>query len=518
MDNSLKIQFALTQKWIEPKDAVVFGVFQGEEIPCGLGFKKETAEKEAVQLFPVFSKIKKYLALKDFSAEFGKIATLYPEDALYKRVIVCGLGKKEELDAEKLRQTAALAVAALEAMGTARASFTLFGAPSQSAQDRLTAIFEGAALALYKFDPYKKGKEDAPARISDVEFLLPEILSPEQVDALKKEELRDLVVAEAVYFARNITNQPASVVTPKFLVQTAQALAKQFPETVSFRAFGKKELGDLNMNGILAVGGGSNNEPALIVLEYKPVSAQESAPSVALVGKGVCFDSGGISLKPSENMDEMKMDMAGAAAVMAAFFAAARLGVSVPLACVIPAVENLPGSTAYRPGDIIKSASGKTIEVLNTDAEGRVILADALHFAASQLKPAYLIDLATLTGACVAALGSHYAAVLGTDDELVRSLTEAGIKTGEKLWALPLDDVYKKQIESDIADVKNIGGKTAGVITAALFLKEFVGGHNKYAHIDIAGTAMLSEKQGYKPKGGSGFGVRLLVEFLENIR
>ncbi|MEK7493812.1 MAG: aminopeptidase, partial [Patescibacteria group bacterium] len=231
----------------------------------------------------------------------------------------------------------------------------------------------------------------------------------------------------------------------------------------------------------------------------------------------VCFDSGGISIKPSESMDEMKMDMAGAAAVMASFFTASRLGLPMNIVAVIPAVENMPSAKAYKPGDIIKTASGKTIEVLNTDAEGRIILADALHFAVSEFKPTYLIDLATLTGACAAAFGSHYAAMLGNNDELMSMLTDASEKTGEKIWALPMDDCYKKQIESEIADVKNTGGKTAGAITAALFLKEFIGDHKAYAHIDIAGTAILSEKNHYKPKGGSGFGVRLLVEFLEHL-
>jgi len=271
------------------------------------------------------------------------------------------------------------------------------------------------------------------------------------------------------------------------------------------------------MHAVLAVGKGSDNEPALIVLEYNPPTASSDTPMVALVGKGVCFDSGGISLKPSENMDEMKMDMAGAAAVMSAIFAASRLALPVRIVAVAPVVENLPSSKSYRPGDIIKTASGKTIEVLNTDAEGRVILSDALHFAISQYKPHHVIDMATLTGACVVALGSHYAALFSNDHVLAKKLQDAGDITGEKIWRMPLDDAYKKQIESHIADVKNTGGRQGGSITAALFLKEFVGDHKSWAHIDIAGTAMLPETHGYKPKGGSGFGVRLLLEFLEQL-
>lgn len=516
MDNSLKVQFSLNQEWIAEKDAVVFGMFEGEEIPCGLGFKKETAEKEAERLFPIFSKIKKHFAYNDFSGKFGQITVMYPEDILYKRIILCGLGKKEDMTEEKIRQIAAQAIAAVEMTDAKKVSFTLFGAPTQRADMRLRCIFEGVALAMYKFDAYKKGKDgDAEKKkIGAVEFLIPEIIEKAEVDAWQKQLERYVVMAEAVYFARNIVNQPSSIVTPQFLADTAEALAKQYPG-VSVRVMKKAELKDRGMNGILAVGSGSQHEPVLITLEYAPASASDK--TVALVGKGVCFDSGGLSLKSAENMMEMKMDMAGAAAVMGAVFTAARLNLPVKVTAVIPAVENVPGHTAYKPGDIITSASGKTIEVLNTDAEGRIILADALHYAASELKPTYLIDLATLTYACELALGNHYAGLLGTSDELLELIMEASERTGEKVWSFPFDDCYKKQIESEVADVKNIGGKTAGVITSSLFLKEFIGGHKAYAHIDIAGTAILPEKQGYKNKGGSGFGVRLLVDFLEHL-
>jgi len=330
------------------------------------------------------------------------------------------------------------------------------------------------------------------------------------------EVLKRLKVLEAVYFARNLVNQPASMVNPEFLAKTAEIMSKKF-ENIEFRLLDKSGLKEMGMNGILTVGSGSASEPKMIVLRYN--GAGEGKETVALVGKGVCFDSGGISLKPSEKMDEMKMDMAGAAAVLATFLAAVELELPVNLAAAIPLVENMPGSKSYRPGDIIKTASGKTVEVLNTDAEGRIILADALHYAASQFKPRYIVDLATLTGACVIALGHHYAGLFSDDDDLAKMLIDAGMQTGEKLWALPLDVCYKKQIESDIADLRNVGknGKTAGTITAALFLKEFIGEHKGYAHIDIAGTAMLPEKQGYKSKGGSGFGVRLLVEFIKEL-
>lgn len=519
MDNSLKTRFTSGANWISHKEAVVFGIFEGEDMPCGLGFTKETAERQAAHLFPVFSHIRSHLALKDFSPKFGKTAVLYPHDALFTRVILVGLGKKDELDAERVRQAAAHAVARAEHMGARKISFTLFGAPGQRAPERLRYLCEGAALSLWKFDAYKtaKQKEPSDARVEEVEFLLPEILSGDEVKQMQKDLEKHLAIAEAVYFARNITNQPASVVTPAYLVSTAETLAPKVPY-VSFQAFGKKELEDRGMNGVLAVGKGSDNEPALIVLEYNPPSTNGAhVPTVALVGKGVCFDSGGISLKPADNMDEMKMDMAGAAAVIATVLTAAKLALPVRVVAVAPVVENLPSSKSYRPGDIIKTASGKTIEVLNTDAEGRVILSDALHFAVTEYKPDHVIDLATLTGACVVALGAHYAALFTNDHALAQRLSAAGEKTGEKVWRMPLDESYKKQIESHVADVKNTGGRPGGSITAALFLKEFIGDHKSWAHIDIAGTAMLPEAHGYKPKGGSGFGVRLLLEFLEQL-
>ena len=519
MDNSLTVKFALSQEWIADKEAVVFGVFEGEDIPCGLGFKKETAEREARNLFPIFSAVKHYCSHKDFSGKFGETTALYPENVLYKRIILCGLGKKEELDDEKLRQAAAGVAALAKKMNAGKVSFTLFGAPTQDATARLRAIFEGAALGLYSFDAYKKEKEDASRKLKKmeaVEFLLPEIMEESEVAEEKNKLDKYIAIAEAVYFARNLANHPASVVTPKFLADTAQALSKLY-KSITCEIFDKQKLIEMGMNGILAVGGGSAHEPMFVELVYK--TPNENAPTVALVGKGVCFDSGGISLKTANGMDEMKMDMAGAAAVLGAFFTAVKSKLPVNLVALIPAVENMPSSKSYRPGDIIKTMSGKTIEVINTDAEGRIIIADALYYAVSKYNPTHLIDLATLTGTCIDALGNHYAAVLGNDDALIRQLIESGVATGEKLWMLPMDDVYKKQIESAIADVNNTGGKrSAGTITAALFLKEFIGEHKSFAHIDIAGTAMLPEAHGYKNKGGTGFGVRLLTEFLERLK
>ena len=524
----MKIKFSLSQEWLNEKECVVFGVFEGEELPCGLGFKKETVEKEAGKLFPIFAKVKKHFSHGDFKAKLGELAVLYPDDIVYKRIILCGLGAKEKLGAEELRQAANSAVNAAEQLNAGKISFTLFGAPAQTAGERLRYIFEGASLGVYKFHGYKSKpeseKQQAKNELKEIEFLLPEIIEAEDVEKHQSDLARHIIMSEAVYFARNLTNQPASIVTPTFMIEAVEKLSGEI-KGVEFKSFGAKELAEMGMGGILEVGKGSAHEPRMAVLTYYAKEASqtndagEKTVDAVIVGKGVSFDSGGISLKPSDKMDEMKMDMAGAAAVLCAFFAIAKMGLPVNIAAVVPIVENMPGRNAYRPGDIIKTASGKTIEVLSTDAEGRVILADALHYAVSQFKPKYIVDLATLTGACIVALGHHYAGLFSDDDELSDLLIKAGDETGEKLWAMPFDECYRKQIESDIADVKNVGsgGRKGDAVSAAMFLKEFVGGHKGYAHIDIAGTAMLPERQGYKTKGGSGFGVRLLIYFAEKL-
>lgn len=264
------------------------------------------------------------------------------------------------------------------------------------------------------------------------------------------------------------------------------------------------------MGGVIGVCQGSARPPRFIILEYGPASKKP----VVLVGKGVTFDTGGISIKPSANMAEMKMDMSGAAAVIGAFEAVARLKLPVHLIGLIPAVENMPSGSAVRPGDILRHFNGKTSEVDNTDAEGRLILADALAYA-EKYKPAAVIDLATLTGAVVVALGHVATGMMGNDEDLMKKLKASGEQTYERVWQLPLFEEYEKLIKSDVADVKNVGGRWAGSITAALFLKKFTGTYN-WAHLDIAGTAILEEAQEYIPKGGSGVGVRLLTNFLKS--
>ena len=298
--------------------------------------------------------------------------------------------------------------------------------------------------------------------------------------------------------------------TPSILAKEAEGIAGR--KGVSCTVLDKVKLKELGMNALLSVASGSNEEPKFIILEYKGDEAD--ATPIVLVGKGITFDSGGICIKPSDKMDEMKSDMAGGAAVMGAIMACADLGLPLNIVGLIPATENMPSGTALKPGDVFTSYSGKTIEVINTDAEGRLILADALAYA-SKYKPAAIIDLATLTGACVIALGEEVIGMFGTDDKLKSELEEAARETGELVWELPLWESYQEKIKSDIADYKNHGGRPAGAITAAAFLSKFVGDF-PWVHLDIAGPAWTDKDKTYTPKGASGAGVRLLVEFLRN--
>ena len=368
------------------------------------------------------------------------------------------------------------------------------------------AVAEGALLGLYQYTPYKTvGREDLKEMeelniITDAkEFSLVE-------SAVKKAR----IIADAVYFARDLISAPANEMTPSIMAQKAREIARR--KNVSCKILDKDKMKEMGMNALLAVASGSNEEPKFIILEY--TGGRKSAAPVVLVGKGLTFDSGGISIKPADKMDEMKTDMSGGAAVMGAIMAAADLHLGLNITGLIPATENLPGGSAYKPGDIVKSYSGKTIEVLNTDAEGRLILADALAYA-STYKPQAVIDVATLTGACIIALGDNVIGMLGTDDKLKKEIDKAAKTSGELVWELPLWESYDELIKSDIADYKNSGGRAAGTISAAKFLSKFAP-DAPWVHLDIAGPAWTGKDKPYIPKGASGVTVRLLVEFLRN--
>jgi len=428
----------------------------------------------------------------------------------FQRLLLVGLGKDRQAGGELLRQAAATAARLLQEKKITSFVCALHQAELKKLgfEERVRAVVEGIFLARYRYDRYvTKNRDNLPGAFSEVILALEVGPALEFVEAAVEQ---GRAVAEAVCFARDLVNAPGNLKSPAYLADQAALAAGEFG--LACRILERPELEEKGFGGLLGVAQGSSRAPRLIVLEHR--GGDEGEPPVVLVGKGVVFDAGGISLKPAEKMDEMKMDMAGGAAVMGTLVAAARLKLPVNLVGIVPAVENLPSGTAYRPGDILTSLSGQTIEVLNTDAEGRLILADALCFA-RQYNPRLVVDLATLTGACIIALGHHASAVLGNDEALIKKLIAAGERSGERLWQLPLWDEYSQQIKSDVADVKNVGGRPAGTITAAAFLKEFAEGLC-WAHLDIAGTAWEEKGKAWAPKGGTGVGVRLLVDFLSN--
>jgi leucyl aminopeptidase len=416
-----------------------------------------------------------------------------------ERLLLVGLGKKRELTPERVRQAAGAAAQALRSVSLRSAASVLGNTLELTA-----AAAEGFALGTYSFDQYKTKPEEVE-RVDTVTFLLAEDGDRREAERLL---LEARLLSEAVCFARDLVSQPGNIATPAFLAEKAAEMATRFD--IACHAWDREELERRGMDALISVGKGSRQPPRFVTLDYR--GGGDGVKPVALVGKGITFDSGGISLKPREGMEKMKSDMAGAAAVMGVLMAAASMKLPLNLVGLIPLAENLPGGNAFKPGDIVRSMAGKTIEIVNTDAEGRLILCDALHHALS-FRPAEVIDLATLTGACVVALGSFATGLLTTDEGIRRGLKRAGEATGERVWEFPLWEEYGELLKSDIADLKNSGGPWAGTITAAWFLKNFVP-DTKWAHLDIAGTAWEEKGRHYLPKGATGTGVRLLVEYL----
>lgn len=442
---------------------------------------------------------------REITGELNRITILHTLGRLpAERIVLVGLGNSGALTPERLRQVGGSAVKALKGAGVSRAASVVHraaGVPPTSVAD----IAQGLSLGAYSFDIYKT-KPDTTVPVAE----LVNLFEP-GTDTADAERLlaADATICEAVSFARDLVSQPGNVATPLFLAEKALEFSARLG--IACTVLDRDEMERQGMGGILSVAKGSHQLPRFIVLEYRGGSA-DKRPTV-LVGKGITFDSGGISLKPREGMERMKDDMAGAAAVMGAVMAVAGLRLPVNVIGLVPAAENLPGGGAYKPGDIVRTMSGQTVEIVNTDAEGRMILSDALFYA-QRFKPAAVIDLATLTGACLVALGSAASGVMGNDPALVKLLRRAGEATGERLWELPLWDEYGEIMKSDVADLKNAGGPHAGTITAAWFLQRFVG-KSRWAHVDIAGTAWEEKGRPYQPKGATGVGVRLLVEYLK---
>jgi leucyl aminopeptidase len=437
----------------------------------------------------------------DAKGGFKKLAMLRPERP--ERVLVVGLGKRGELDAEHARIAAA--IAAKEAAKLSATSIAWLLPGSEDDADLAEGLVTGTILGAYRFDRFisKDPEDPAPPSLGSLVLLAPESVAA-TVEAAR-------VCAEAQNRARDLQSLPSNVATPSFLAERATEIAAAH-DALNVEILGREEIAAKGMGGLVAVSQGSAEEPKLIVLRY---SGGGSGKILGLVGKGVTFDTGGISLKPSPGMQEMKMDMSGAAAVLEAVGAIAELGLEIELIAVIPSTENMPSGTAIKPGDIITQYSGKTVEINNTDAEGRLILADALAYAA-ELGAERLVDIATLTGAVMIALGSTYAAVISNDDELAAAVERVGSETGELVWRLPLHPEYKALMKGTFADLTNAAPKRkAGTISAASFLEEFVG-ETPWAHIDIAGTAWDVGRP-YTGSDGSGFGVRLLTALARSL-
>ncbi|MBS3167615.1 leucyl aminopeptidase [Candidatus Woesearchaeota archaeon] len=436
---------------------------------------------------------------KEFTGKFCKISMLRLKGKI-KRLVLVGLGKEKEFNVNKARQVIAKVAVYLRDNSIKEFSLVLFEdlRPYNAAYCSVEAV----KLALYNFNHFKtQGLED----LNKVEqfTLIANANNFMEID----EGIRDaLIISDSVCYVRDLQNKPSNVVTPSYLANEAKRIARR--NKLKCIVYDKNDIEKIGMGGMIAVSKGSGHEPKFIVLEY--MGGKET---ICFVGKGVTFDSGGISIKPSAAMDEMKFDMSGGAVVLGLIEAAARLKLPYHLVGLIPTVENLPGGNAYKPGDIIKHYNGKTSEIINTDAEGRLILADALAYS-KNFKPKAVIDFATLTGACVISLGDIFTGMFSTDDELAQKLTIAGEKTGEEVWRLPLHDKYKEYIKSNVADLKNCGPRDGGAITAAMFLKEFVD-CKKWVHLDIAGTAWTTKSEPLNPVGGTGVGVRLAIQLLK---
>ncbi|MBN2254065.1 MAG: leucyl aminopeptidase [Deltaproteobacteria bacterium] len=423
-------------------------------------------------------------------------------------VILVGLGKKTGFDGDKLRGGFSTAAQKMRELNMKTFAASLDGGYDDLSLEIIArSAVEGVLLGLYQFIPFKTIDRDEMKTVD--EFVIMDKAAP-AVKKIRTAAQAGEKIALAACLARDLVATPSNEMTPTILARRAKDAARK--RNIKVAILNEGTMKKLGMNALLGVSRGSHEPPKLITMEYRGAAASERP--IVLVGKGITFDSGGISIKPSAGMEDMKGDMAGGAAVIGAIAAVADLGLPINVVGVIPATENLPGGSASKPGDVLKSMSGKTVEVINTDAEGRLILIDAFTYA-ERYKPKAMIDLATLTGACVIALGDLIIGMMGNDEDLKSRIRRAAEATGEKVWELPLPEEYDDLIRSDVADYKNTGGRPAGALTAGIFLSKFVGDF-PWVHLDIAGPALLSKARPYIPKGATGIGVRLMVELLVN--
>jgi leucyl aminopeptidase len=451
--------------------------------------------------------VKSVISSGEFKPKLHQTCKIYKPAGLNARyLLLIGAGKKDKFDPAKFREIVGTTVRSARSSVCATVAFFCRGISSTGLASRLAA--EGALWGNYEADIYKTRDKEQKSIENFWILFEGEVRLNEASEGIR----RGTIVGNAVSFARTLANEPSNILTPTRFAERAVKIGEE--AGLNVQIIERDEMEKLGMNALLAVSRGSEEPPKLIVLRVKGQENRDAgSPLYALVGKGVTFDSGGISLKPPDKMDEMKGDMAGGAAVLAAMIALAQIGSRCPVIGLIPAVENLPSGKAAKPGDVIKSFLGKTVEIINTDAEGRLILADAMAYART-LGATNIVDIATLTAAVVVALGHINAGLMGTDQTTIDLLRDKCSITGEKLWQLPLDDEYAKAIKSEIADIKNVGNKAAGVITAAKFLQEFVE-DTPWVHLDIAGMDIDHDGRPFACKGATGFGVRTLVQLLE---
>ena len=425
------------------------------------------------------------------SRTFGKIGS--------QRVLMVGMGNKSEFSASTLRKIGALVSKKVKGLSEAIA----FSSELCKGQGYISALTEGLILGAYKFNKYKTN-DAKTSEVQKVTFASSQI----KQSTLKEETDIAQIIAESTNLARDLVNEPPVYLTPSKLAEVASKVAEE--GGLKCEIFDHSEIEKRGMNGLMAVSSGSEEPPRFIHLTYEP--PKKSRRSIAIVGKGITFDSGGLCLKPPTSMLTMKMDMGGSAVVIAAMKAISMLKPSVKVHGLVAASENMTGAKAYKPDDVINAYNGKTIEVINTDAEGRIVLSDALSYAV-ELKVNEIVDLATLTGACMVGLGSYTAGVMGNDQKLIDKIRSASDDVGEKTWQLPMDDELRAEIKSNVADIKNVGSRMGGAITAAMFLENFVS-DTPWAHIDIAGPAYMEKETNWSPQGGTGFGVRTIIKYI----
>lgn len=446
-------------------------------------------------------------SLKDIEGKLGKLSII-PSigKKQFERILIAGIGKKEDITKDSFRQISGKI--AQKARELKLKEFSIIVPPSfvMNQISSSAQIVEGAKMALYKFEKFKAEKEE---NSPDMTIIVSK--SNKVVQSIKTAD----VVAEGAIFTKSIANLPPNECTPSTLANFAKTISKN---KMKCKIISKPELKKKGFGGITAVGQGSKNEPKLIILEHNQGSRNEKP--IVLVGKAVTFDTGGISLKPGANMDEMKFDKCGGCTVLGIMKAVSELRLPINVIGIVPSVENMPGGESYRPGDIIKLYSGKTAEILNTDAEGRLILADAIAYGEKHYSPKAIIDFATLTGACIIALGTNVAGMVSNDEKLSKKIFESSKNTTEQIWELPLNQEFMDMIKSDVADMKNMGiGRAAGTITAAAFLRNAIE-NTPWTHLDIAGVAWTqtaTKEKSYNPKGATGFGVRLILDYLQKL-